>query len=88
MARRHRALHGLPRHKDLVADPVKAVGGIYQHFGMDYSQAAQDGVRRWLAENPAGKHGKHSYTLADFGLTEDDIRDVYGDYIETYRDYI
>lgn len=76
------------RYKDLVADPVKAVGGIYQHFGMDYTEAAQNGVRRWLQENPAGKHGKHSYSLDDFGLTEDDIREVYGAYIETYRDYI
>ncbi|MEA3300981.1 MAG: sulfotransferase [Pseudomonadota bacterium] len=76
------------RYKDLVADPVKAVGTIYERFDMDYTQAAQDGVRRWLAENPAGKHGKHSYSLADFGITEDDIREVYGDYIETYRDYI
>jgi hypothetical protein len=76
------------RYKDLVADPVKAVGGIYKRFGMDYTQAAQDGVRRWLEENPAGKHGKHKYTLEDFGLDEDKVRDVYGDYIETYRDYI
>lgn len=76
------------RYKDLVADPVKAVGSIYEYFGMNYTQAAADGVRNWLKENPAGKHGKHNYSLADFGLTEDDIREVYGDYIETYRAYI
>ena len=76
------------RYKELVADPVKAVGGIYENFGMEYTEAARQGIRHWLAENPAGKHGKHAYTLEDFGLTVDEIRDVYADYIETYRDYI
>src|SRR3546814_12587809 len=57
-------------------------------FGWDFTPATEAGVLGWLAENPAGKHGKHKYSLEEFGLNEQAVRDVYADYIETYREYI
>jgi hypothetical protein len=80
-------IHDL-RYKDLASDPVGAVRGIYDRFGWEFTPATEAGILGWLAENPAGKHGKHSYMLEDFGLTDGELRDVYADYIETYRDYI
>ncbi len=76
------------RYKDLVADPVAAVRGIYEHFGWEFTPASELGIRTWLQENPAGKHGERRYALEDFGLSEDDVRKVYGEYIQTYRDFI
>ena len=76
------------RYKDLVRDPVGAVKGIYDHFGWTFTEETAEGIRRWLRENPADKHGKRSYSLEEFGLTEDDIREVYADYIEDYREYL
>ncbi len=76
------------RYKDIARDPVAAVRGIYAYAGLDFTPVAEAGMRDWLAENPADKHGRHSYTLADYGLTDDRVRDVYADYIETYRDFI
>ena len=76
------------RYTDLAADPVATVREAYRYHGMEFTAAAAAGIRRWLAENPADKHGRHTYSLGDFGLTEPRIRDVYADYIETYRDYI
>lgn len=76
------------RFKDLVADPVAAVKGIYEHYGLDFTPEAEAGVNRWWRENPADKHGKHSYQLSDYDLTEAEIREVYADYIDTYRDYL
>jgi len=89
----HRAEHpDLPihdiRYKELIADPVATIGDIYRRFGWDFTPQSADAVLGWLRDNPAGKHGKHRYDLDDFGLTVDDIRDVYADYIEAYRDYI
>lgn len=76
------------RYVDLAANPVDTVRGAYRYHGMEFTEAAATGIRRWLAENPADKHGRHTYSLEDFGLTQSRIRDVYADYIETYRDYI
>jgi hypothetical protein len=75
-------------YRDLAADPVKAVRGIYAHFGIEFRSESEAGIRRWLAENPADKHGRHTYKLEDYGLTQRDVRDVYGPYMEAYRDYM
>jgi Sulfotransferase family len=76
------------RYKDLAANPVEAVRAAYRFHGMEFTDAAAAAIRRWLVENPADKHGRHTYRLEDFNLTESRIRDVYADYIATYRDYI
>jgi hypothetical protein len=76
------------RYKDIARDPVAAVRGIYDYAGLDFTPAAEAGMQGWLAENPADKHGRHSYTLADYGLTEARVREVYADYIDTYAAYI
>jgi hypothetical protein len=75
-------------YRDLAADPVKAVRGIYDHFGIEFRPESESGIRRWLAENPADKHGRHTYKLEDYGLTQGDVREVYGPYMEAYRDYV
>jgi Sulfotransferase family len=75
-------------YRELAADPVKAVRGIYAHFAIDFNPQSESGIRRWLANNPADKHGRHTYRLDDYGLSERDVKDVYGPYIEAYRDYM
>ena len=91
MAVRH-AMPALPvhdmRYRDLARDPVTAVRGVYDFAGMDFTAAAEAGLRRWLAENPADKHGRHVYALEDYRLTEDGVRAVYADYIDTYAAYL
>ena len=41
-------------------------------------------MREHAASNPQGRHGRHTYDLADFGLTEDDVREVFAEYSEYY----
>ena len=60
--------------RSLMADPVKAVRGIYERFGIEFRPQSESGIRRWLAANPADKHGRHTYKLEDYGLDEDDVR--------------
>ncbi|RUS17271.1 P-loop containing nucleoside triphosphate hydrolase protein [Endogone sp. FLAS-F59071] len=58
---------------DLVNDPIGAVDRIYKQFGYTSSPEMREGMRNWLNENPQGKHGKHEYSLAEWGLSEQDI---------------
>jgi len=53
---------------DLVADPIGTVRTLYARFGLDYTPAFEERMRRWLAANPQGRHGRHSYAGAEYGL--------------------
>jgi hypothetical protein len=83
---------GLPifdmRYRDLVADPVATIRAAYQHFGWEFTPEAAAGILGWLRDNPAGKHGARRYSLEEFGLDEGSVREVYAEYIATYRDYL
>ena len=74
--------------KDIIADPVKAVRGVYAHADMDFTPETEAAVGGWWAANPSDKHGQHKYELADYGLTRDQVESVYADYIAAYRDYL
>ena len=53
---------------ELMADQIGMVRRIYTHFGMTLSADAEARMRRFLAENPSDKHGRHAYTLGAAGL--------------------
>jgi hypothetical protein len=55
---------------DLVADPLAVVARIYERLGVTLTQAA----RARMAALPREGRGAHTYALADFGLTESDVR--------------
>ena len=66
------------------ADPLAAIQSIYAHFGMEYTEAADAGIRRFRADNPQGKHGTHSYDLDTWHLDPDEIRERFRPYVETF----
>ena len=53
--------------------PIEVVRRIYQRFGLDYHPAHEAAIRRFMAQNPQHKHGKHGYSLEQWGLTESDL---------------
>ncbi len=60
------------RYPDLVRDPIATVRRIYAHFGLPYGPAVEGRMRRFLAAHPKDRHGRHRYTLAEFGLDRDE----------------
>ena len=76
------------RFKDIVADPMSAVRGVYAHAHMNFTPETEAAVAGWWAANPSDKHGQHKYELADYGLTREQVESVYADYITTYGDYL
>lgn len=61
------------RYDDLAADPAGTVRAILRHFAMP-AEGVDTAVKAFLAEDEKQKRGRHSYTLADFGLSADAIR--------------
>ncbi len=63
---------------DFVADPVATVQQIYAAFGLDYTEQVDAAVRADYAASQTGPRApKHSYSLADYGLSEDQVREAF-----------
>lgn len=60
-------------YQHLVDNPIETVAGIYQHFKIPLPQDMIDRMSKWLSDNPQNKHGKHKYSLEQFGLTPESL---------------
>jgi Sulfotransferase family len=64
---------------DFTADPVATVESVYAHFGLPYSDDAATAVRGLHAAAGAGDaRPSHRYSLADFGLTGEQVDERFG----------
>ncbi len=70
--------------RDFVTDQVGAVRRAYEHFGLQLNEDVAAAMQAFLDDNPADKHGKHSYHFSDTGLDLDEIRELYRPYQEYF----
>ena len=69
---------------ELTRRPLETVSKIYDYFGFDFSDDFQERIRRYLKENPKNKHGVHRYSLEQFGLYPDEIREGFSEYCQSF----
>jgi hypothetical protein len=69
---------------EITGDILSAIERIYAAAGMDLSPAVPAAVRAWERDNPPGKYGKHRYTLESLGLTADQVRAAFAEYLERF----
>lgn len=67
----------LVRYDDLVARPVETVASILSGFGIAVPEDLEPRARTWLAANPPASHGVHRYSLADYGLDERQVEELF-----------
>ena len=61
---------------DFIADPVRAVEGIYRRFGIELTDAARAAMEQMHTESQQGPRApKHTYSLADYGLTAETVKE-------------
>ncbi len=77
------AIHDV-QYADTVRDPIGTVRKIYDAVGDAFTPAAERAMQGYMADNPKGKHGKHAYDLAEYGLSKDEVHERFRDYIEDY----
>lgn len=68
--------------EDFVNNQVEVVQSIYEHFNWNFSTETKKKMNVFIANNPKDKHGKHEYTLEQFGLSEVIIESDFAPYIE------
>ncbi|MGH7168684.1 MAG: sulfotransferase family protein [Gemmataceae bacterium] len=72
-------------YRSLIADPINTVRAIYGHFGLEVEQGMEQRMRDWMARNPAGKHGAHQYDLEQFGLTSQEVDQIFSEYQKRFQ---
>jgi len=78
---------------EFVSDPLGIVESVYEHFDIELTGAAADAMRAMHEESagagPAGVAGprdarwRHKYSLADFGLTAEQVDERFAGYLGT-----
>ncbi|MDE8652404.1 sulfotransferase family protein [Novosphingobium album (ex Liu et al. 2023)] len=71
-------------HGDFHRQPMQVLDRIYRFIGMDIPEATRDAFARRIAEKPELAHGVHRYRIEDYGMTADEAREPFGDYIQRY----
>jgi Sulfotransferase family len=61
---------------EFIADPLTTVANIYRHFGLPYTDAARAAVEQVDSASKQGPRApKHTYALADYGLTAEMVKE-------------
>jgi hypothetical protein len=70
---------------DFVEDQFSEIEKIYESLEIEMSGSAADAMRKFIADNPKGKHGEHSYEAADYGINPTAVRALFSRYIERFN---
>ena len=72
------------QYRDTTSDPLGVVEGIYAHFNEPLTDAARGAMHTYMDANPKGKHGKHEYDLAEYGLDRAGVHQRFAGYIDRF----
>jgi hypothetical protein len=71
-------------HPRLNTDPVGTAEEIYDFAGLRLDDGVRTAMVQWSEENRAGSRGEHRYSPEEFGLTADEIRAAFAEYLERF----
>jgi hypothetical protein len=71
--------------RDFVDNPMSVVDSVYEAFGLTVSDESRAAMQAHVDANPKGKHGKHEYNLAEYGLTREMIEERFAFYTGAER---
>ena len=85
-----RAKHGAGaiydiHYQDQIRDPIGTMRKLYEHFDTPFTSKLEGYMKKMLDTNPKGKFGKHEYSLDEFGLAAEQIRERYDDYCQRFN---
>ena len=59
-------------------------GSMYEQLDLPWPNGHDRRITEYLASKPKGKHGAHSYSFADVGLDEENVRATFAHYVAHY----
>lgn len=71
-------------YSQLMADPHQSIKNIYSQYQLNYTEEFDKKITNYLQENPQGRHGRHKYSLADYGLSQVELQYRFDSYSKTF----
>ncbi|HKD66192.1 MAG TPA: sulfotransferase [Candidatus Binataceae bacterium] len=71
--------------RDFVNDSIGVVRGIYRNFGLRLDDKVERKMRIWLDAHTQTRPGFHKYSPEQYGLSKEEIRGKYEDYIDHFH---
>lgn len=68
----------------LIADPVGQMRAIHRGLGIETPDDVAKTVGDWHASNPKNARGRNDYTLAQYGLDDAAVAEVFADYMQRF----
>jgi hypothetical protein len=72
------------QYADQLRDPIGEMRRLYARFDEPLTAQTQASMQAFLDGNPQNKHGKHSYSLEDYGLSRKQIHAHFADYTDRF----
>lgn len=69
---------------EMLADPIGEMKRIYAWLGDDLTPEVEANMLAWLRSKPQGHFGKHRYSLAQQGLSVEQLHPYFADYLSRY----
>jgi hypothetical protein len=69
----------------LMRDPIGEIRKLYRHFDEPFTRAAEQAMNTFMRKNPQAKHGRHVYSLEEYGLTPEYVRAQFADYCRAFK---
>jgi hypothetical protein len=71
-------------HADFHREPMVVLERIYDFIEMDIPDETRAKFAERIEEKPELQFGAHRYDIADYGMTEAEVRDAFGDYVQRF----
>jgi hypothetical protein len=72
------------KYEQVRTDPMAIMHEVYRRCGREVSRDAERKMAAWHAGNEQGQHGRHEYSLQEFGLSESGVDAAFAGYIERF----
>ena len=69
---------------ELGRDTLGVIRRLYDKLGLPFTPDYEAHLTRRMENRPRGQHGRHEYDLAEFGVTAEDIRGHFRDYLARF----
>ncbi|MCW1428669.1 sulfotransferase family protein [Novosphingobium sp. JCM 18896] len=71
-------------HADFHRDPMGVLERIYAFIDMDIPDDTRAAMAQRIEEKPELARGAHRYSIKDYGMTEEQAREPFGDYVQRF----
>ena len=72
-------------YQDLITDPLGIVQRIYDEFGLALASTTKASMRSHIEREKQHRHGKHAYSLNDFGLERRQLESRFAGYLGQFQ---